>query len=243
LSAGYQLQDQSALSSLDSSGRFGGLTVFQGRRDNLFADLSFDNVLRYPYSVSSEEGRRISLQYRRFDRAIGADVDYAEYSAQYQEYVTLPTGSPRHQVIYLRLAGALSDLNQKFAQQAFQIGGVPSDLTPYPLRGYPDRSETGKYVATGTLEYRAPLFYPLRGFSTLPAFAEKVHGALFVDAGEVWDDRNTLSGSKVRVGAGVEARLDLTLGYWLKVTPALGFAHGFTSGGENQVYLTVYLGL
>jgi len=242
-SAGYQFQDQSALSSLDASGRFNGLTVFQGRRDNLFAGLSYDSVLRYPYSISSEEGRRISLQYRRFDRSIGSDQDFAEYSARYEEFLRLPLSSPQHQIIYLRLSGAASDGNLRFGQQAFQIGGVPSDLNPYPLRGYPDRSVTGKYVATGTLEYRAPLFYPLRGFGTLPAFAEKVHGALFIDAGEVWDDANAFSASRAKVGAGIEARLDLTLGYWLKITPALGFAHGFGSGGENQVYLTVYLGL
>jgi hypothetical protein len=243
LSAGYQFQDQSALSTLDGSGRFNGLTVFQGRRDNLFAGLGFDNVLRYPYSISSEEGRRISLRYRRFDRAIGSDQDFAEYSARYEEFVRSPLPGPEHQIVYLRLSGAISDGNLRFGQQAFQIGGVPSDLNPYPLRGYPERSSTGKYVATGTLEYRAPLFYPLRGFGTLPAFAEKVHGALFIDAGEVWDDANAFSASKAKVGAGIEARLDLTLGYWLKITPALGFAHGFGSGGENQVYLTVYLGL
>jgi len=243
VSGGYQLQDQSALSALDGGGRFNGVTVFQGRADHLFAGFSYDNVLKYPYSVGSEEGRRISLQYRRFDRALGSDQDYAQYALQYQEFLTLPTSSPGHQTLYLRLAGALSDDNRKFGQQAFQIGGVPSDLNPYPLRGYPERSLTGKYVATGTLEYRAPLGYPMRGYGTLPAFAEKLSGALFVDAGEVWDDRNAFSGSNVKVGAGVEARLDLTLGYWLKVTPALGFAHGFRPGGENQVYLTVYLDL
>jgi Tol biopolymer transport system component len=243
LSGGYQLLDQSALSSLDGNGRFHGVNVFRGRRDNLFADLSYDSALRYPYSVSSEEGRRISLQYRRFDRNFGSDQDLSEYSAKYQEYLRLPLASPRHQVLYLRLAGALADGDLRFGQQAFQIGGVPSDLNPYPLRGYPERSVTGRYVATGTLEYRAPLFYPMRGPGTLPAFAQKVHGALFVDAGEVWDDANSFSGNKLLVGAGFEARLDLTLGYWLKVTPALGFAHGFNSGGENRVYLTAYIDL
>ena len=78
-SAGYQLQHQRALSQLDADGTFNGLAVFQGRRDNLFAGFDFDDVLKYPYSVSSEEGRRISLLYRRFDRAIGADQNFAEY--------------------------------------------------------------------------------------------------------------------------------------------------------------------
>ena len=243
ISAGYQLQDLKALSSLDSIGRFHGVPVFQGRQDNLFAGISFDNVLKYPYSVSSEEGRRISLQYRRFDRGLGSDLELSEYSAQYQEFLRLPAAVLKHQVLYLRLAGALADGNTEFSQQAFQIGGIPSGLNPYPLRGYPARSVTGTYIATGTLEYRAPLFFPMRGPGTAPFFAEKVHSALFVDAGEVWDSRTAFSGSNVKVGAGVELRMDVTLGYWLKVTPALGIAHGFSTGGESQVYLTVYLDL
>ena len=40
----------------------------------------------------------------------------------------------------------------------------------------------------------------------------------------------------MKVGAGVEARADLTLGYWLKIEPAIGFARGFNEGGEAQVY-------
>jgi hypothetical protein len=243
LSAGYQFQDQSALSTLDSAGRFHGISVFQGRRDNLFAGVSFDNVLRYPFSVSSEEGRRISLLYRRYDRALGGEQDYSELSARYQEYLRLPTESERHQILYLRLAGAVSDYNQKFGQQAFQTGGIPSDLNPYSLRGYPSRSQSGKYLATGTLEYRTPLFYPMHGAGTLPFFFEKVHGALFLDAGEVWDDSRRFAADRLQVGAGVEARLDLTVGYWVKVTPALGFARGLRAGGENQVYLTIYVDL
>ena len=243
ITAGYQLQDQHALSPLEGNGTFNGVSVFQGRQDNVFAGISFDNVLKYPYSVSSEDGRRISLLYRRFDRSLGSDLNLSEYSGEYQEFLRLPTGSATHQVLYLRLAGAVADSNSTFGQQAFQIGGIPSDLNPYPVRGYPERSVTGKYVATGTLEYRAPMFFPMYGPGTLPFFMEKLHGALFVDAGEVWDDRTSFSGSNVKVGAGAELRLDVTLGYWVKVTPALGVAHGFNDGGENQVYFTIYVDL
>ncbi len=243
ITAGYQLQDQKTLSALDGNGRFNGVSIFQGRRDSLFTGVSFDNVLRYPNSVSSEEGRRISLQYRRFGRELGNDHELSEYSAGYQEFIRLPDIAQKRQILYLRFAGAVADSSQQFSQQSFQIGGIPSELNPYPLRGYPERSVTGKYVATGTLEYRAPLFFPMRGPGTLPAFAEKVHAAIFVDAGEVWDDSNPFNGGNIKVGAGVEARIDVTLGYWLKVTPAVGVAHGFNKGGENQVYLTVYINL
>jgi hypothetical protein len=243
ISGGYQLQDQSALSALDSRGAFHGVSVFQGRRDNLFAGVSYENALKYPYSISTEEGRRVSLQYRHFGWELGGDRNYAEYSGQYQEFLPLPTAPLKHHILSLRLAGALADNNQAYGQQAFQIGGLPSELNPYAIRGYPARSATGKYVATGTLEYRAPLFFPLYGSGTTPAFAEKVHTALFLDAGEVWDDRTPFSGSTMKVGAGCEVRMDVTLGYWLKVTPALGYAHGFNQGGESQVYLTVYVDL
>ena len=242
-SAGYQLRKQQALSSLDINGRFNGVQVFQGRRNNLFAGISFDNVLRYPYSISSEEGHNLSFFYRRFAREIGSSQDLSEYSADYHEYLRLPGKALQHHVLYLRLSGAIADGDVSLGQEAFQIGGIPSGLNPYPLRGYPERSLTGKYVATGTLEYRAPLLYPLRGPGTLPAFLEKVHGALFVDAGEVWDDRNAFHGDRLMVGAGVEARTDVTIGYWLKVTPVLGIAHGFNRGGENKLYFTVYLNM
>jgi outer membrane translocation and assembly module TamA len=83
----------------------------------------------------------------------------------------------------------------------------------------------------------------MHGPGTVPFFTEKVHGALFVDAGEVWDKNDTFSAGNVNVGMGVELRMDVTLGYALKVTPALGFARGVNAGGESQVYFTVYVEL
>ena len=239
VNVGYQLLDQKAL---DFSSSLTG-QVFQGRRDNLFAGITFDNSLRYPYSISPEKGRTISLNYRRSLREIGSDVNVSECAADYQEFLAMPTETLKHHVLYLRLAGAFSEGDAVLGQQIFQIGGAPSMQNKYPLRGYPDRSQTGKYLATGTLEYRAPLFFPMRGYQTLPAFLEKVHAALFVDAGEVWDDHNTFDGNRLKVGAGIEARTDVTIGYWAKITPAIGYGHGFTSGGENQVYLTIYVNM
>jgi Tol biopolymer transport system component len=238
---GYQLQDQRALSPAPS-GLFNGLPVFQGRRDNLFAGVEFDDTLKYPYSISREEGRTISLVYRRFDRELGSDLDGAEYTASYQEYLPLRLAGLRHHVIRYSLAGGVST-GERTVQQAFQIGGTPSLFNRFPLRGYPSRFETGKYVATGSLEYRAPVWNFLRGFGTKPLFLEKLHGALFADTGEVWDDGRSFRADRLKTGAGVEARLDLTLGYWLKITPALGYAHGFNRGGEEQVYLTIYADL
>ena len=38
----------------------------------------------------------------------------------------------------------------------------------------------------------------------------------------------------------MEARFDMTLGYLIKITPAVGFAHGFNEDGETRIYFTIY---
>jgi hypothetical protein len=240
---GYQFLDQEALSQLGPGSTFNGVPVFQGRRNNVFLGFTFADALKYPYSISAEEGRDISLTYRRFARVLGSEQTLTEYSADYHEYLRMPFKALKHHVLYLRLAGGLAYGDLQYGQQPFQIGGIPSDLNPYSLRGYPDRFSTGKYVATGTIEYRAPFFDPMRGPGTLPLFLEKIHGAFFVDGGQVWSDQFSNDTNSFKVGAGFELRTDVTLGYWAKLTPALGFAHGFNSGGENQIYLTVYSNL
>jgi Tol biopolymer transport system component len=241
--AGYQFQRQKALSPL-VNGRFNGISqpVFQGERNNFFVGLEFGNTLKYPYSISREEGRLISFKYRRYNRDTGSDINSEEYTAGYDEFLGLPRNWLPHHVIHYNLAGGVAT-GERTVQQAFQIGGVPSLLNRFPLRGYPSRFETGKCVVTGTLEYRAPIRNFFRGIGTLPFFMEKLHGAVFADAGEVWDDGRSFRLNRLKVGAGAEVRADITLGYWLKVTPALGYAHGFNSGGEDQVYFTIYADL
>lgn len=233
---GYHIQRQDKLSSPENR-----LTLFEGRRDNLFAGVEFSNALKYPYSISHEEGRRIGFIYRHYSEYTGSDLDSREYIASYTEYFLMPSGYQKHHVAYLNLKGAASS-GDRTMQQAFQMGGY--DLqSEYPLRGYPSRFETGQYVATGTLEYRAPIKYIFRGPGTKPFFLDRLHGAVFVDAGEVWDDESGFTAEKLKIGAGVEARLDMTLGYWLRITPAIGIAQGFNKDGETAVYFTIHTNL
>jgi Tol biopolymer transport system component len=240
-SLGYQLLNQQ---SLDSLGDFStqDRAVFRGWRNSMFATLSFDNRLKYPHSISPEEGRTISFQYRHFSRNLGSDLNSSEYSAAYQEFTAMPTATLKHHVVYLRLSGAIAD-GDRTLQQAFQMGGAPSDLNQYPLRGYPARSAQGKYITTGTLEYLAPIRVPQLGFGTIPFYENKIFAAFFLDAGQIWDEKNAFGWDKVKTGIGMEARLNMTVGYWLRITPALGVAQGLNGGGETQVYLTVYADL
>lgn len=234
---GYHLQRQEELENPASNP-----SLFEGRRDNVFAGIEYSNALKYLYSVSHEEGRRITLLHKYYSGETGSNLNSREYLASYVEYLKMSGESLRHHVLYLSLAGALSD-GDRTLQQAFQLGGPPPQLLAYPLRGYPSRFATGQYLVTGTIEYRAPIKYIFHGNGTRPFFWDRLHGAVFTDIGEVWDDKTGYSTDRLKVGAGLEARMDMTLGYWLKITPTLGLAHGFNQDGETSVYFTIYTNL
>ncbi len=238
---GWHLQKQEAMSDLVNN-KFKDIEVFQGKRNNIFAGIEFNSSLKYPYSVSHEEGRKISLLYRHYDGNIGSDLNSREYLASYSQYLLMPFSGPLiHNVLYLNLKGAASE-GDRINQQAFQLGGDYLQ-SEFPLRGYPSRFATGPYIATGTLEYRTPIVYILHGINTKPIFWDRVHAAFFADAGEVWGDGRGAAYNRLKVGVGMEARLDMTIGYWLEITPALGIARGLTEGGETRIYFTIYTNL
>lgn len=199
---------------------------FEQRRDNVFVGLEFTNALRYPYSISKEEGRTLSFYLRDYSSHWGSDVDVREYTGSYKEYI----GFGRHNVMYLNLKGAVSE------KGTFKLGGLPVEGVEFPLRGYPEGVSGGRYVAALSLEFRSPIKYIFKGMDTKPLFFDRLHTALFTDAGVAWNDVY----SDVKVSAGAEARLDMVLGYKLHITPVIGMAHGFSEGGETMIYITVY---
>ncbi len=237
LIGGYHLEKRQHLTAI--KGRtLDGLEVYEGRRDNVFVGIEYNGTLKYPYSISREEGRNITLLHKNYSKGLGSGLSQREYSATYEEFI----GIGHHHVVYLNLKGATSD-GDLIAQQAFQLGGVSILGNEYPLRGFSQRFETGKSIVTGSLEYRFPIKYILRGWNTKPFFLDRLHIAAFTDAGNVWGYKKGFHWDDFNVGIGVETRLDMVLGYKLKITPAVGIAQGITSGGETQVYLTIYLDL
>ncbi len=235
--AGYEWDKVEPISDVGGR-RVGGLDVFEGRRNSLFLGMEYQGALKYPYSISREEGRNIVLLYRDYSDQLGSELSRRQYSADYEEFV----GVGSHHVLYLNLRGAHA-CGDATAQQAFQLGGNSVGTTAYPLRGFPSGFERGDSIATGTAEYRFPIAYFLRGWGTKPFFWDRLHAAAFADAGNVWGDNKGFHGKDVSVGIGAEARLDMVLGYKIRLTPALGVARGVTGNGETQVYLTIYGGL
>jgi Tol biopolymer transport system component len=231
--AGYHLLKVGQLTDIDNR-TIDGLEVYEGRRDNLFVGFNYRGALKYPYSISREEGRNITLLYRNYLKGL----DQKEYSLDYEEFI----GMGKNRVIYFNLKGATSE-GEAIAQQAYKIGGPPSTVNAYSLRGFSSGFQTGKHILTGTVEYRFPVKYILRGWNTKPFFWDRFHIAAFTDIGNVWGFNKGFRLSDFSVGIGAEARLDVVLGYKIKITPAVGIAQGLTDDGETQIYITIYVGL
>ncbi|MBI5970150.1 MAG: PD40 domain-containing protein [Deltaproteobacteria bacterium] len=242
LTIGFQAKRQSAQSET-VDGRFKGVEVFEGRRNNAFVALDFSTSLKYPYSISREEGKDASIIYRYYGRVTGAEVTSREFIAELSEYARLPFNGERlrHTVIHLNFKGGVSS-GDATAQQAFGLGGNPGQ-TEFPLRGFPSRSTTGKFAGTATAEMRSPVWYLIRGVNTKPIFFDRLHGAIFADTGQVWDDDTGFTVKRLKTGVGAELRLDLALGYFIEITPALGVAKGLNHDGTTQVYFVIYAGL
>ena len=235
---GYEWQKKEAFSPL-LSGSFYGVDMFEGKSNNAFAAIAYSSALKYPYSISREEGWSSSILYKKYAPSLGSDFTLNKWIVDFSAYAPFPFGGRTwHDVLSLKMKGGTLNGDDIY-QMKFHLGGDPN-FSEFSLRGYPARFIYGNNALTATLEYRMPLLYILRGWNTKPFFFDRLHLATFLDGGTVWDSRDDYSDDNIRTGVGVEVRFDITLGYILKITPALGIAKGLGHGGEDQAYFTIY---
>jgi len=233
---GYEYENKSPLSEYAKllKGYF-----YSGNISSFLFGFDFFNTRRYPNSISFEDGRTVSLLSKISGTFLGGDLSRTQYMLFYDEYVDLEfTKEIKHDVFHLNINLGIAT-GRETAQGAFQIGGFPTPYLTFPLRGYAPRFETGRYLYTGSLEYRFPITSFYKGDGTTPIFYERLSANAFFDFGNIWGYGKTFS-DDLKTAIGYELKLDITLGYWLKVTPALGVAKGLSKEGEKQLYFTIY---
>jgi hypothetical protein len=233
LTLGYRFRQLSALSDAPPWTGYGGAAPLEGDLGSARLSWQFNGAHRYPYSISPEDGRSVELGVERFAAALGSDAAFTRATGDWIEYLPLPG---RHHVLQGRVFLGLSS-GEPPAQGAYQLGGdTPGDLTytiedrAVHLRGYPPGAFRGDQAAFASLEYRFPVLNVERGPGSAPLFLRRLHGALFCEAGEAWDDSFAAGSLKKSVGG--EARLDLTFSYFLPVTLRVGVAVGLDDEGE-----------
>ncbi len=201
----------------------------------------FNNAQEYPFSISPEGGRTVDIGVERLDRSLGSDFVVTKYTADWHEYLDLPV---KHQVLLLRGFGGVST-GEVLPQRAFQLGGdnpgdtvLPVDQQSLFLRGYDVNEFRGRDAALASMEYRFPIQNLERGWGNKPFFFRRLHGAVFADAGEAWDD--SFRGSEVKRSVGAEMRLDLTFSYYLPLTLRLVAVKGLDDQRPIEVYWAIW---
>ncbi len=244
LTIGYRRKELSPLTDLPPWAGYAGPLPGEGELISGRVVYQYNSSRHYAYSISPEQGRTLELGAERFDQSLGSDFEYTKYSADWYEYVNLPW---KHHVLLAR-AFAGTSTGVAPPQGAYQLGGDnPGDITlglidrTVTLRGYPANVLRGRKAALGSLEYRFPLTNLEQGWDTKPFFYRRFHGALFFEAGNAWDGTNHEADLRRSIGA--EARLDMTLAYYLPLTIRFVVAKGLDKDGESQAYFGLWVPL
>ncbi len=202
-------------------------------RDAVRLAWGFNNAKNYGFSISPEQGFAVGVTAEFVRRSFGADGDAEAYTVEVRAY---PRLGGRHAILALR-ADAGTSSGDRTVRRAFYIGGsdAAGSLMSFGsdaltlLRGFDPNSFAGFHAVVLNVDYRRPLFRVDRGLSWLPVMARVVHGALFVDAGNVW--WNGFSINDTKASAGGELSLDLVVGYALPLTVTVGGA--WTRNGSS----------
>jgi outer membrane protein assembly factor BamA len=208
-----------------------------------FADVrlgwSFSNAHRWPYSISAQTGRNLSLTVRLLDPALGGRFHGTEVSWAWSEFLT-PPWARLHALALLTQGGfGFGDKRDFFSLGGYAeqdvVRGLLLNQQQYAfLRGYPVSAVTGDSYLVLTAEYRAPLLWIERGYETSFLYLRRIWGTAFVDAGNAFQGR--FQPGNLKTDAGVEAHLELQLFWFIDTQLQLGLAHAFSSGGGDQFY-------
>jgi hypothetical protein len=223
------------------------LPGFYGRSHSypaLVGSAGWSNAQRPGLSISPEDGISVSLSGRqRWQRgASGSSTRSAVGVTSLYRSLDLPGFA--HHVIAVRAAGGITDERSADLFSAGGISGTMLEVFPgvalgqqrrtFGVRGYPVSAEQGIRAYTGTIEYRAPLLAPSRGFRFIPVFIDKTSLTLFGEAGRAFCPASVDTTNGVcRVGdvrnpmmrsAGVELNIDTGLQLDLQARLRLGLA-------------------
>jgi len=165
-------------------------------RPRVVAAAGWSRLDRAAWAIAPEQGVALNGSLlRRWSRGVAGSGSHTGIaSAAGHLPLDLP-GFSRH-VLSARVAGGATDRRTTSALEVGGTsGGVLSLLPGYVLgegretfgvRGFGSASLTGIRAATGTVEYRAPLALPARGYELLPLFLERTGLALFGDVGSAY---------------------------------------------------------
>lgn len=227
----------------------------------LRATLSASNTQRRALSISREDGLRgyVSGRMRR-QSGLGADSrdvagmdrGFGEITGELSAFKSIGKLGFANHVLALRFSGGVG-FGVGADQFHFDIGGAEGTPEPItglglfggssrllPVRGYRGSFRSGRIAWTSSAEYRFPIALLDRGLPFAPLFFDRIHGSVFLDAGNAWGPTlgqpnydNPRLGALASVGAEVSV---IVAPLYLRGV-GLRFGVGAPlSGGEGEVY-------
>jgi len=147
---------------------------------------------------------------------------------------------PRHHAVMLRTNGVYTPekISSIYGVAIEPFVFIPdSPLPQYIVRGYKRGQIYGRNLVTVNAEYRFPVTDLYRGWGTDPLFLRRVSAAVVADGvaadGVFINDRDLIAeGINMKRSfwsAGLEAKLDTTLGYVIPVSVVLGYYVAFNA--------------
>ncbi len=214
---------------------------------SMVAAASWSNTQRPPLSISPEDGISVAatgrLRWLAGVPGLGGTRSQS-VSALANAYKSIAAGGFAHHVLALHVAGgAASGVDPG----EFNVGGssgTPTEIFPgfvigshhtFGVRGFPSGARSGRNVAAGSVEYRAPLTAPERGLGFWPVFLDRTSIALFADAGTAWGAGSDGAASDYIASAGAELDLDVGLQYDVPYRLRLGLAFPLVNRSPRRV--------
>jgi hypothetical protein len=212
---------------------------------SLTATWSISTARGFEDSIGNETGFGFDVSAQLNHPILGSDLRVLEVSSHLVAFVSPPWA--KHHVFAARgsFGASVGDSGER---SVYGLGGLPirdifSDVArgirfgADVLRGYEQNTVQGPSFYLGTIEYRLPLFRVERGIDTLPFFADRLHAAIFIDAGDTPAGPPKLE--SLRAGAGLELRADFVIGYFLPIDIRAGYARGLMQNGIDDFYLVL----
>ena len=181
------------LASIDSGGSLGSPTY-----PSVILAAGYGSTQFPPFAISPEDGVQLGMTIRDRTRSGVAGIGGQSFStvgtASLYKSLNLPGFA--HHVLALRGSVGIAD---ERASGYYSVGGVSGSsfaIIPgylvgegrktFPVRGFPAGTLLGIRAATGSAEYRVPLFLTGRSPGSLPFFLDRSSIAFFGDYGTAW---------------------------------------------------------
>jgi len=236
--------------------------------DSRFAELrstvSFSTARSHAFSVGFEEGIAGFVSARTRDEldlaededgALGFDRSVDDLIGQLRVYRGFRGPGFGDHVVALRASGGVARGPGADAFH-FDVGGASGEREPvtgfglfggrnyfFPVRGFENGRQGGRYAWAATAEYRVPIALVNEGLGLFPLHVDRLSGTAWVDAGNAWgpEDPGGAAFDNPRedplVAAGVEFLADLTTLFSVEVTLRTGVAFPITPSENPSLYV------